>query len=104
MKISLDKNLTFGDQPKPVLAKDISRFIKPRAPAKVLEPVALEITRHVATHGTPSVEATLDSQNRPFLRIANFKPGQHEFPPDVEIKEVKSLGIKSRSFAKALAT
>jgi V8-like Glu-specific endopeptidase len=104
MKISLDKNLTFGNQPKPILAKDVPRLVKPRAATKVLQPVALEITRHAATHGTPRVEAALDSRNRPFLRITNFKPGQHQFPPDVPIKKVRALGTKSRSFAKALVT
>lgn len=104
MKISLDKNLTFGRQPKPILGKDVPHLVKRRKAAKVVEPVALEITRYVATDGSPSVEAALDSQNRPFLRIANFRPGQHEFPPDVKIKEVKALGVKSRSFSKALVT
>ena len=42
MKISLDKNLAFARQPKPILAKDIRRLVKAKPAGQPLEGVQLE--------------------------------------------------------------
>jgi V8-like Glu-specific endopeptidase len=104
MRISMDKNLAFARQPKPTLAKDIRRLVKPRAADKPLEGAQLEISRVLPTSGTPRIEAAIDSRNRAILRIANFKVGEHAFPPNIETKAIKTLGSKSRTFSNALTT
>ena len=102
MKISLEKNLAFGRQPKPILAKDVRRLVKPQAAARAVKPVQLEITRFLPTDGTPKIEAAVDGRSKSVLRVKNFKLGQHEFPPTTPAKGIKSLGSKSRTFSKPL--
>jgi len=104
MKITLEKNLAFGRQPKPIPAKDIRRRVKPKKATKALKEVQLDITRFTPTHGKPRIDTALDRRNKPILRITNFKLGQHEFPPNIQTKGIKSLGSKSRGFAKPLVT
>jgi V8-like Glu-specific endopeptidase len=84
MKISLDKNLAFARQPKPILAKDVRRLVKAKPAGRPLEGVQLEASR--------------------LLRMATLKIGQHEFPPDVEVTRVKTLGSKSKSFSQPLVS
>jgi V8-like Glu-specific endopeptidase len=104
MRISMDKNLAFARQPKPILAKDVRRLVKPRPVDKPLEDAQLEISRVLPTAGTPRIEAAIDSRNRAILRIANFKVGEHAFPANIETRAIKTLGSKSRTFSKALTT
>jgi V8-like Glu-specific endopeptidase len=102
MRISIEKNLVFARQPKPILADDIRRLVKPRPAAKELEDTVLDIGRFVRTAGAPRIAAELGADKRPTLRIKNFAVGQHAFPPSIPVKGIKSLGKKSRTFARPL--
>jgi V8-like Glu-specific endopeptidase len=102
MKISLEKNLVFADQPKPFLAKDVPRLVKRRKAVKPLEKVQVDVSMILPTVGKPRIEARLDDKGRAVLKVANFKLGQHVFPPAIEAKMIPSLGAKSKTFSKAL--
>jgi V8-like Glu-specific endopeptidase len=104
MKISLEKNLVFGDQPKPILAAEVPRAIKPRKPVKPMKETQVDLRLNLSTKGPPKIEIALDENKNPVLRVANFSVGQHVFPPKVEAKAVPSLGAKSRTFSKPLET
>jgi V8-like Glu-specific endopeptidase len=104
MRISLDRNLAFARQTKPILAKDVRRRVKPRAATRTLERVALDVTLFVPTDGDPRVGVALDARKRPVVRIANFKAGERAFPPAIPTRGIKSLGSKSRRFSKPLVT
>jgi V8-like Glu-specific endopeptidase len=104
MKISIDKNLVFSRQPKPILAKDIRRLVKPKAAKKRLRQAHLEVNNFIPTNGKPKFKMTLDPRNKPITHITNFQIGKHEFPPDIETKSIKSLGSKSRTFNRPLVT
>ncbi len=102
MKISLDKNLVFKDQPNPILEKDVSLSVKPRKAIKPIESVKVDITRILPTVGTPKISAAVDSAGKSVLRVENFKLGQHVFPPNIQTKGIPSLGAKSATFSKPL--
>lgn len=105
MKITLDKNLIFGDQPKPILATEVITNIKPRKPIKPMPKVAIDMNlNHLAIEGSPKVEVVMNEQNNSVLRIANFKVGQHIFPPNIKAQAIPTLGAKSGTFAKPLTT
>lgn len=104
MKIILEKNLVFGDQEEPILAKEVPERIKAKKAKKALDEVELDINLNLPMSAVPKLEARLDEKKRATLRIGNFKLGQHFFPPDIEAKGVPSLGIKSKTFAKPLQT
>jgi len=104
MKITLEKNLVFGDQPKPILAREVAKLVKPRPAKKPLRQVQLDISMLLPTEGKPKVECAVDEKQRAVLKIGNFKLGQHVVPPRVEAKGIPSLGAKCGTFDKALVS
>jgi V8-like Glu-specific endopeptidase len=107
MRIKPDeKNLSFRDQPTPMLAKDVRRKVKTRKALKKLEEVSLEVPLVVAGHaGTEArveIGRTRGAARELKLTIDNFRVGQRVFPPAVPTKGIKMLGNKSRAFNKAL--
>lgn len=58
----------------------------------------------LSTEGKPDIEAFIDDQGRPSMRVKNFKLGQHVFPPNIESKEVPTLFGKSSQSAKPLVS
>jgi V8-like Glu-specific endopeptidase len=103
MKITLEKNLAFSEQPEPILFKDISAKVKERKATKPLEKPTLELTKIFPTTGRPKIESVIDEKGKAVLKVNNFAVGAHVFPPSVEAKQIPSLGAKSRTFAKPLA-
>jgi V8-like Glu-specific endopeptidase len=104
MKISVDKNLAFGDQPSPIPSREIEKLVKPRPPVKALAPSQLDITRFLSTKGAPKVQALTEEGNRSILRVSNFQVGHHALPPEIEATALAPLGPKSSSFARALTS
>ena len=104
MRITLEKNLAFADQPKPILYKDIPDQIKPRKAIKPLEKAALELNLNLSVLPGSRLEAVLERDNRVKLRLENFAVGKHVFPPDIKSIGIDSLGNKSERFNKALET
>ncbi len=51
MKINLEKNLVFADQPMPILAKNLSKDVKTRKAIKHLEQVQVDISKILPTVG-----------------------------------------------------
>jgi len=103
-RISDEKNLAFADQPSPIPAREISRRIQARPALKALEPVEIEIRRFLPTVGTPPIEAGVDQDFNPVLRIGNFRVGEHVFPPNLEAIGIETLGDRSESFNLPLVT
>ena len=86
MKITLEKNLVFGDQPKPILARDVAKLVKPIPAKKPLKHVQLDISMLLPTEGKPKIECLVDEKQRAVVKVGNFKLGQHVVPPAVEAK------------------
>jgi V8-like Glu-specific endopeptidase len=104
LKISLEKNLAFADQPKPIPYTDIAAKVPKRKAVKPIESVQLDLKMMLPTAGAPKIQAMLDEKGQSTLRVANFKLGQHVMPPKIEAKMIPSLGAKSRTFSKPLVT
>jgi len=106
IRISTDRNLAFARQPKPIPATEIEERIEARKALKRPEPVELDFGVLFPTAGKPRVEVVFDEEGPPGLqlrvRIANFKLGQHVFPPSIPAQGLKPLGNRSKRFARAL--
>jgi V8-like Glu-specific endopeptidase len=101
MKVTLDKNLIFGDQPKPLLFTDVASRIKPRKAIKPLPQTSVDLNLFLPTVGTPKIEVISD-EKKSILRVANFNVGQHIFPPSVKAQAVPTLGSESEKLPKPL--
>lgn len=104
MKISLEKNLVFREQPNPILSKDVPASIRFRKAVTPIESVQVDFPQDLPTDGTPKISAVVDSTGRSVLRIDNFKLGQYVIPPNIPIKGIPSLGAKSKDFSKPLTS
>lgn len=108
VRITTEKNLAFNDQPKPVLASDVASKFAAREPREPLRATEVDLGLLLPTAGAPKVEAVVREQSdvqggaEVQLRVANFRPGQHVFPPKTEAREVKTLGNRSRRLTEAL--
>jgi len=106
MKIIIDKNLAFSDQPKPIPAGEIAKRIKPRKPVKPIRSTRLEMSLFLPALGRarmiPLVDRAALAANEMKVVVENFRPGVHVFGPGMEAKEIQPLGNKSAKFAKAL--
>lgn len=109
MKVSLDKNMSFTDQPKPMLVQQVRTSVTSRRPSRRLDRTAVDFRLIVPTSGTPVVEMSVERSGQQDvavgIRIENFRPGRHSFPPPTDTDEVRSLGNKSpRRLPEALRT
>jgi V8-like Glu-specific endopeptidase len=100
MKITLEKNLAFRDQPEPLLAGQIARRIRARKARRRLTSREIELSLFVPGGGSPKVEPLNEgaARNEVKLRVANFRLGEHVFPPEMEVRQIESLGNKSAKF------
>jgi V8-like Glu-specific endopeptidase len=111
MRILLEKNLAFDNQPKPIAFADVRRRVR-RVKAKVAPPeVALEVSLFAhrvgasrATEVPSSRRGRREVGDEIRLRVEGVKIGRHAFPPPIPTKSFKPLGNKSRSFSKPLDT
>jgi V8-like Glu-specific endopeptidase len=104
MKIAIDKNLVFSDQPKPILTRDVPKKIKSRKVLTPMKAVSVDLNLNLPTEGVPKAEVILDKRKQSLLRVANFNVGHHVFPPNVKAIEIPTLGAKTGTFSNPLVT
>ncbi|HMF92392.1 MAG TPA: hypothetical protein VKL40_17230 [Candidatus Angelobacter sp.] len=104
MRITREKNTAFADQPKPLASGELSNQVKEKPPSKPLESAESRHTLFVpATGKVELVGGTKTAASQGVqIKIANFKPGEHVFPPSVPVKGFETLGNKSPKLAQAL--
>ncbi|HEY7197071.1 MAG TPA: hypothetical protein VH306_07780 [Gaiellaceae bacterium] len=104
VRIQTQKNLAFEDQPDPLETAEVAKEIKPRKPASPVKSAEIELDLMLPTSGTPKVEAVAGDNGGGDvrLRIGNFRPGVHVFPPGTKTQAVEPLGNKSRTLSKPL--
>lgn len=100
------KNLSFRDQPTPMLAKDVRAKVKTRPAIKKIEGVSLDVPLVVpglaGMKARVAVAPSRTAARQLKLTIDNFQLGQHAFPPAIRTKGIKTLGNKTRRFNKPL--
>lgn len=104
MRITLEKNLTFADQPAPMPYSEARKKLKRRRATRKLEAAELRQRVVLPTRGRAELEAGLDEERQPILKIGNFDVGKHVFPPAVEAVEIPTLGARSEGFEQALVS
>ena len=106
MRIIQEKNLAFADQPKPLTAAEVTANTKEREPRKSLQRAEIQETIFLPTAARAEVIAQppANGSQAVKLRIENFRPGEHVFPPSVPAKGIESLGNKSARFPQPLHT
>ncbi len=100
MKISVDKNLAYSDQPTPMTFQEVQKRLKPRNAQKRERTLPAELRFLLPTSGAPKFEPSIERVGRAHelaFQIENWQPGQHVFPPPIETKQLRMLGKKSKA-------
>ena len=109
MKISVDKNTAYSNQPKPLVFKDLSRRIRARKASKPAEGLPVEFGLALAAGDRPEIQMLLEEGDagkgrghRLRLTVNNFKLGEHVFPPNTKTKLLPAIGNRKKASGKPL--
>lgn len=109
MRITVEKNLRFAGQPKPLLPNEVREKLPPQKRRRDPGPVEVSFLRALPTDDEPKIdvksrrdEKMSRAEGNRFersaheldIRIANFPLGVHAFPPGTETREVEKIGEK----------
>lgn len=109
MRISIEENLAYPDQPKPLLFQDVSRRIKARRASKTAAGLSVDFAMMLAAGDRPQIQLLLEegeSAKRggyPLrLSVSNFKVGEHIFPPGMKVRSLAPIGNRKSRARKPL--
>ncbi len=106
MRITVEKNLKFADQPKPLTQNEAREEFPPRERRKTLE-AEVSFPRALPNEDEPQIDLKVRRDARLVrafgtkvdrggqeldLRVARYPIGVHAFPPGMEIQEVAKVG------------
>lgn len=107
MRITVDKNLAFDDQPEPLPQDRLGEVFPNQAAAEDPEPTRLEVSQLISAYGDPDVTVGLErgAQRGSYevrIEVANARLGQHVFPPGPELTQVDFLGDRGATIREPL--
>lgn len=110
MKITVEKNLAFSDQPKPLLAEEVEKRYEAAEAKERLKDVVMELDQILPYNDAMQFEVREERESplsgpdsvHLVIRVENFNLGEHAYPPAIEAMGFEPLGDRSEKFGEAL--